>query len=391
MPTANESLNREIELADGALKSETATRFDSKRVVVAMSGGVDSSVAAWLLLREGYAVDGVTLRLHDHADQAVADAAAVCAQLGIPHHVLDRRDRFAEAVIEPFVRAYLGGRTPNPCLECNPSLKFRLVLALADELGAQWMATGHYVRIVRHPRSGRLALARSPAGQKDQSYFLYRLEQAQLARLLLPLAGATKPQVRELARTAGLQTAASRLSADQPDSQDICFIQTDYVDFLRQYAATHPEWEDAFSRLARPGPVIDASGREIGRHPGLIHFTPGQRRGFETRSIDRLYVLGSDPARAALRVGQREDAACRTFEIENLAFSGLAEADSDLLLDCRIRNTPASVPGRVIPLAGGRCRVELETPVHAPAPGQSAVFYEDGVIVFGGVISSRQA
>ena len=356
-----------------------------------MSGGVDSSVAAWLLQRDGYEVIGATLRLHEHAGPAVADAAAICAQLGIPHRVLDWRGRFAERVVEPFVREYLSSRTPNPCLFCNPMLKFRAMVDLADELDARWVATGHYVRIVHHPRSGRLALARSPAGQKDQSYFLYRLEQGQLNRLLLPLSGFHKPEVRALARTAGLQTSALASAADQPDSQDICFIQTDYADFLQQYARTHPEWQQAFARLSRPGPVIDCSGCVIGHHPGLINFTPGQRRGFETRGIERVYVLGSDPARGALLVGSKADAACSTFVIENLAYSGLAAVDPNLRLACRIRNTPAATYGRVQPLPDGSFQVDLEAPVHAPAPGQSAVFYEDDVIVFGGVIRAIPA
>ncbi|MGI6298008.1 MAG: tRNA 2-thiouridine(34) synthase MnmA [Saccharofermentanales bacterium] len=361
---------------------------DNKKVIVAISGGVDSSVAAWLLLRDGYEVIGATLIMHDHADKAVADAAAVCAQLKIPHHVLDERQRFAATVVEPFVSEYLNGRTPNPCLFCNPELKFSRILELANELNAPFMATGHYVRVQKHPRSGRLALARSPAGQKDQSYFLYRLTQEQLERLLLPLSGYQKPSVRELAREAGLQTAGEAATADLPDSQDVCFIQSDYVDFLEQYSRRHPQWQTALKELSLPGPVIDCrTGKEIGRHAGLIRFTPGQRRGIETSSIERLYTLGRDPQRRALLVGGREEAARTYFEIDNVAFMGIAETEPELKLDCRIRNTPASSPGYVRALGKGRYAVELEKPVHAPAPGQSAVFYEEGVIALGGVIS----
>jgi len=370
-------------------QTDKATRLNQKRVVVAMSGGVDSSAAAWLLRESGYEVIGATLRLHHRADKAVDDAAAVCEQLGIVHHVLDWRETFDQLVLHSFASDYLSGRTPNPCIFCNPEIKFRAMLELADSLGAARIATGHYVRVTSHPHTGRLAFARAKHGQKDQSYFLYRLTQDQLGRLILPISELEKPQVRAIAREAGLRVGGDRLSAEVADSQDICFIDTDYVTFLREYARQKPEWLDALTRMDRPGPVVNPDGVPIGSHAGLLHYTVGQRKGFETRSIDRLYVLGSDPGRNALIVGTHEQAATDRFVIDNLAFSGFTEVNPSVRLDCRIRNTATATAGTVHPLSDQRWLVTLEKPVHAPAAGQSAVFYDGDIIAFGGVIAGR--
>lgn len=368
---------------------DQTTHLNQKRVVVAMSGGVDSTVSAWLLRESGYEVIGATLRLHDRAEKAVQDAAAICEQLGIDHHVLDWRDTFERLVLQPFASDYLSGRTPNPCIFCNPEIKFRAMLELADSLGAAHIATGHYVRVLRHPQTGRQAFARARHGQKDQSYFLYRLTQEQLGRLILPISELEKPQVRAIAREAGLKVGGDQLSAETADSQDICFIDSDYVVFLREYARKKPEWLDALTRMDRPGPVLDPEGVRIGTHAGLLHYTAGQRKGFETQSIERHYVLGSDPGRNALIVGTREQAAIDRFIIENLAFSGFAEVIPTMRLDCRIRNTATATAGTVHPLSDNRWLVTLEKPVHAPAAGQSAVFYDGDIIVFGGVIVGR--
>lgn len=370
-------------------RPDQTAHLNQKRVVVAMSGGVDSSVSAWLLREAGYEVIGATLRLHDRADKAVHDAASICEQLGIDHFVLDWRDAFDRLVLQPFAADYLSGRTPNPCIFCNPEIKFRAMLELADTLGAARIATGHYVRVSRHPLTGRLAFSRARHGQKDQSYFLYRLTQEQLGRLLLPISELEKPQVRAIAREAGLKVGGDRLSAEVADSQDICFIETDYVTFLRDYAVRKPEWLEALKHMDSPGPVLDPDGVTIGSHSGLLRFTPGQRRGFETRSIERHYVLGTDPGRNALIVGTREQAATDRFIIENLAFSGFASVDPTLRLDCRIRNTATATAGTVHPLSDNRWLVTLEKPVHAPAAGQSAVFYDGDIIVFGGLIVGR--
>ncbi len=359
----------------------------SKKVVLAMSGGVDSSVSAWLLKQQGYSVLGVTYRLHDLADKAVADASAVCRQLGIPHVVLDLRKRFERDVLEPFTAGYLQGRTPNPCVVCNPVLKFQVLLEQAERWSADHIAMGHYARVVRHPETQLPAIARSPAGQKDQSYFLYRLTRAQLERLIFPVSGLMKDEVRQLAREAGLFVSGSFPVAETPDSQDICFIDTDYAHFLNEYAATHPKWQQPFARLSEPGVVIGTDGQEIGRHQGLLHYTPGQRKGFETRSIDRLYVVGRDASANTLVVGDRDKVATDTFTIEDVVFSGLDSVNPDRRLDCRIRNTATATPGRVNRMPDGRYRVTLERKVHAPAPGQSAVFYDGDIIAFGGVIS----
>jgi tRNA-specific 2-thiouridylase len=213
------------------------------------------------------------------------------------------------------------------------------------------------------------------------------LTQEQLCKLLLPLAGLEKPQVRAMAREAGLTLSRDRLSADQPDSQDICFIDDDYVPFIRDYVKKRPEWQESLVRMDQSGSVIGLDGRNVGTHEGLIHYTPGQRRGFANRTIDRLYVLRSEPQRNELIVGSKEQVCVDRFIVEDLVFSGHESVDSAIRLDCRIRNTATAVAGKVSPLEGDRYLVVLEKAVHAPASGQSAVFYDQDIIAFGGIIS----
>ncbi|GMG84470.1 tRNA 2-thiouridine(34) synthase MnmA [Paralimibaculum aggregatum] len=353
------------------------------RVVVAMSGGVDSSVVAAELAAEGYDVVGITLQLYDHgaalakkgaccAGRDIHDARRVAETMGFPHYVLDYESRFRESVIEDFAESYLAGATPIPCVRCNQRVKFRDLLETARELEADCLATGHYVRRQDGPQGPELHRAADPA--RDQSYFLFATTPEQLGYLRFPLGGlASKAETRALAQKHGLPVA------DKPDSQDICFVPEG------GYAAVIEKLRPG---AAEPGEIVDREGRALGRHEGVIHYTIGQRRGLGLGGGEPLYVLRLDPERRHVVVGPRSALATRRVPVAEVnwlgdgAFDDAPAGGHEALV--RIRSTRPPAPARIHP-AGDRAEVELLSPEEGVAPGQACVFYApEGTRVLGG-------
>ncbi len=343
-----------------------------------MSGGVDSSVVAALAVQTGAETIGVTLQLYDHgaatgrtgsccAGQDIRDARAVADRLGIAHYVFDHESRFRDTVINDFADEYMAGRTPIPCVKCNMGVKFTDLFALARDLGADCLATGHYVRRVMGPQGAELHRAADPA--RDQSYFLFATTQAQLDYLRFPLGGLPKPQVREIAASLGLSVAL------KPDSQDICFVPDgDYAAIVRK---VRPDADDG-------GEIVHVDGRLMGRHKGLIHYTVGQRKGLEIGGqAEPLYVVRLDGAARQVIVGPKRALAVRAAVIEDANW--LADDLSGPVL-AKVRSMAKPVPAR---LDGGR--LVFDTPEYGVAPGQAAVLYDGDRVLGGGWIAQTEA
>ncbi len=354
-----------------------------RRVVVAMSGGVDSSVAAALLLEKGYEVIGVTMRLWTVEDPGAArhhkrccsvedtdDARAAAETLGVRHYVLNLEREFSQSVVDRFVHEYALGRTPNPCLSCNQHVKFRPLLEHALALDADYLATGHYARVRRNGQGFELWRAVDPA--KDQSYVLYTLGQRELSRTRFPIGDYAKDEVRAIARKCGLP------NADKPDSADICFIPSgDYREFVRARVTS------------APGAIVDTEGNRLGEHRGIVDYTIGQRKGIPARGGDGpLYVVDVEARTSTVIAGRREELMADGLIAEDLSFCDSRVPDGPVRVQARIRYRSEAVPAELT-VTNARAEVRFERPQRAVTPGQAVVFYHGDRVLGGGTIAAR--
>jgi len=342
------------------------------KVVVAMSGGVDSSVAAAILKEKGYEVIGITMQLQpsDHSGLDTAtDAQKITRMLDIPHQVVDFRDIFARQVIDDFCREYGLGRTPNPCIRCNRYIKFGALLERARELGAGMVATGHYARIEKY--NERYLLKKGTDRQKDQTYVLYRMTQEQLGHTLFPLGGLTKEEVRHTAEKLGLPVAG------KSESQEICFIpDNDYPGFLKEYAGITPQ----------SGPIINRQGKVLGQHRGIIYYTIGQRKGLGIASPEPLYVTAINPEENTITVGGKNEVYATGLITSDLNWISIKEPDRPINVKAKIRYLHREAEATVTPAGTGEAMVEFREPQMAITPGQAVVFYDGDIVVGGGTI-----
>jgi len=342
-----------------------------KRVLVAMSGGVDSSVAAALLLRQGLTVEGITMKLTAGLCCDIGSAQAVCEHLKIPHRMLDAQAEFSQSIILDFISEYRRGRTPNPCIRCNDLIKFNVLLTHARVNGFDFLATGHYARIDHDPLTARFLLKRGTDEGKDQSYFLYRLTQDQLKPALFPLGSLTKTEVRTIARELDLP------AAQKPESQEICFVPgDDYRLFLKEHA---PE-------ILQPGKLVNTEGKVLGKHDGIAFFTVGQRRNLGVAAGERLYVVRIDPEQNRVVLGKKPDLQTGEMTVSSPNFIRIDELRSPLAVTVKIRYRSPFFPAVIEPSSAGGVHVAFDQPVPGVCPGQAAVFYDGDTVVGGGII-----
>lgn len=345
------------------------------KVIVGMSGGVDSSVAAYLLKEEGYEVAGVTMQvLPGQAEDSLSaqkDAARVCKELGIPHYVVDFRQEFERDVIGYFVREYAGGRTPNPCIACNRHVKWEALLHRCRGLGADFVATGHYARVARLS-NGRYAVRVSVTDEKDQTYALYNLTQEQLARTKMPVGEYAKDEIRDIARRAGIMVA------DKPDSQEICFIPDhDYAGFIER---------EQKGNVPPPGNFVTKDGRILGRHKGITHYTIGQRKGLGIAMGVPVFVSEIRPDTNEVVLGSNEEVCGVSLYGDKLNFMSVPDLDGELEAVAKIRYNHAGAPCTIQKAGEDKVFCQFHAPVRAITPGQAVVFYDGNIVIGGGTI-----
>ncbi len=351
-----------------------------EKIIVGLSGGVDSSVAVYLLEKQGYECVGVTMRIwKPGADEALAvarkeeedSAAAVAKYFGIEHHIVDFSDKFDYDVMRYFTEEYILGRTPNPCMICNNRVKWEALMSAAELYGADKVATGHYARVTELP-SGRYSLMTTPTAVKDQTYALYRLTQKQLSKTIMPVGEYTKDEIRKLAAEIGISVA------DKPDSQEICFIpDNDYAGFIERYTG----------RSAESGNFVDMQGNVIGRHKGIIHYTVGQRKGLGIALGQPAFVVGIRPETNEVLIGTNEDVFSSVLYADSVNYMGVDDIPADgLILTAKIRYAHKGAVCRVTKEKDGIIKCEFNEPQRAITPGQAVVLYKDNYIALGGII-----
>ena len=341
-----------------------------------MSGGVDSSLSALLMVEAGFACIGVTMRLAENCAPDVEAARAVATQLGMPLAVIDLTEDFTREVIAKFVASYEAGETPNPCIDCNRELKFGRLLTWADERGAELLATGHYARTRYDAASKRWQLLRAADANKDQSYVLYSLTQAQLARVRFPLGELSKTEVRARAAAAGLANASS------PESQDLCFAPDgDYAGFIERWRGKPP----------KPGDILDPQGRVIARHKGIERYTIGQRKGLEIAAGHPVYVIAKDAARNTVTLGEEEQLYHRSLIAHAVNWVSIAPSSEALRAQVKTSYRSPARPATITPLSEGRLQVDFDEPVRGATPGQAVVAYEGDLLLAGATIEEIAA
>lgn len=354
-----------------------------KSAIVAMSGGVDSSVAAYLMQKAGFDCIGVTMKLFYNEDigisrentccslEDVQDAQSVCWKIGMPYYVFNFSDRFRQDVIDRFIAAYENGITPNPCIDCNRYLKFDKLYHRARELDRTYVVTGHYARITRDPRSGRFLLQKGIDASKDQSYVLYTMTQEQLAHTIFPLGGMKKEETRAIAEAQGF------INARKHDSQDLCFVQSgSYADFIASQTG----------KVYPPGDFIDSTGRVLGRHRGIIHYTVGQRKGLGIAFHQPMYVAAIDPAANTVTLAPEEELFSRELLVKDINLITADALDAPMRIYAKIRYRQSEQPALITQIDKDTIRLVFDEPQRAPAKGQAAVFYDGDTVVGGGTI-----